>query len=465
MRYKRSNIDMVLLGIMGGALSWVLEAVAHIYVFKEKGSLFRQVFFLDIHELWMRSLISAAFIVFGIYAQVIVNRRRSAENKVQSQNEFFKTVIESLTYPFYVVDIDNYEIKIANASARQGKPLDASLHCYNLTHKSKEPCSGADHFCPLDEVKRTKKSAVAEHLHYDKDGKFINVEVHGYPIFNEKGDVIQMIEYTLDITARKQAEVTLKKTLGELEKAYKKLQELDKLKSDFISTASHELKTPLTSIKSASSILLKEGKKKPEAGEQEKELLEIILRNVDRQARTVNDLLNLSRIEAGVVRMDKEKLDIANLAKEALSSFKLQMNEKNIKRSFTANHEPLYVWVDLEQIKRVLNNLVNNAVKFTPEGGRIDLKLQKEEDNVRLIVVDTGAGISKEDLDRIFDKFYRAASGKLHTKNGTGLGLSIARGIIEAHGGKIWAESIPGGGSSFYLTLPVSEEHARKEKG
>ncbi|MFH1503888.1 MAG: ATP-binding protein [Candidatus Omnitrophota bacterium] len=465
MKIRRITDKMVLLGTITGILFWFIESAIHYFIFKEGKSFIQEVFSKNIHEIWMRSLVVFMFIIFGIYAQLIITMRERTERKFQRQNKFLKSVLESLTYPFYVINIDNYKIEIANAAARYNRPLDKSLYCYSLTHKSDKPCEGIDHICPLAEVKKTKKPAVVEHIHYDKAGNLVNVEVYGYPIFDDKGNVIQMIEYTLDITVRRQAEKDLKKSegdlrqaLGRLEKAYKELQALDGRKSDFISTASHELKTPLTSIKSASSILIKEVSKR-NSGEREKELLDIILRNTDRQARTVNDLLDLSKIEAGVLRMEKENFDVASVVQSTVELFKPQMGEKNISYYFSASQEPLFAWADSEHIKRVISNLISNAIKFTAENGEISIKLEKQDSMVRLTITDTGVGISKENLNRVFDKFYRAADSKMYTKNGTGLGLSIAKGVVEAHGGEIWAESIAGIGSSFYFTLPAEKKN------
>jgi len=114
-------------------------------------------------------------------------------------------VLESLPYPFYVIDAKDYTIKMANSAARLGSISEDST-CYALTHKRSRPCRGAEHTCPLEEVKKTKKPATAEHIHYDKDGNVRNVEIHGYPIFDNNGNIIQMIEYSLDITERKRAE-------------------------------------------------------------------------------------------------------------------------------------------------------------------------------------------------------------------------------------------------------------------
>ncbi|MFH1883127.1 MAG: DUF3365 domain-containing protein, partial [Planctomycetota bacterium] len=143
-----------------------------------------------------------------------IAERKKAEEQVRQQNEFLNNVLESLTHPFYVIDANDYTIKIANSALYRGK-LPEKTTCYMLTHKRDKPCNGSDDPCPLEEIKKTKRPVVIEHVHYDKDGNTRNVEVHAYPILDDKGNVSEIIEYTLDITERKQAEEKLKQIAEE----------------------------------------------------------------------------------------------------------------------------------------------------------------------------------------------------------------------------------------------------------
>ncbi|MCK5434771.1 MAG: PAS domain-containing protein, partial [Dehalococcoidales bacterium] len=141
--------------------------------------------------------------------EVADTERKRAEQKIQQQSEFLNSVLKSLTYPFYVIDANDYTIKMANPAAKLGK-LSENSTCYALTHNRDKPCTGVEDICPLQEVKKTRKPVVVEHIHYDKDGNARNVEVHGYPIFDSEGNVIQMIECSFDITERKQMEEAIK---------------------------------------------------------------------------------------------------------------------------------------------------------------------------------------------------------------------------------------------------------------
>ena len=156
------------------------------------------------------------------------SKRKEAENQVKHQAEFLNLVLESLPHPFYVIDAFDYTIKVANSAAHMGR-LSKGTTCYALTHRSDRPCGSEGHPCPLEKIKETKQPVTVEHLHYDKDGNPKNVEVHAYPIFDSEGNVSQMIESSLDITERKQAEEEREKVIEELQDALAKVKTLSGL--------------------------------------------------------------------------------------------------------------------------------------------------------------------------------------------------------------------------------------------
>ncbi|MBW7992881.1 MAG: PAS domain-containing protein, partial [Planctomycetes bacterium] len=179
--------------------------------------------------------------------------RKQTEKQFQEQNEFLNNILESLTYPFYVININDYTVELANSTAKS-KGLSETTTCYSLTHKRDTPCGGADDPCPIDEIKRTNKPVIMEHVHKDNDGNPRNVEVHGYPIFDRQGNITQIIEYSIDITERKRAEETIKTAYEELEQANMELKEMqsqmvqnEKLASigQLAAGVAHEMNTPV----------------------------------------------------------------------------------------------------------------------------------------------------------------------------------------------------------------------------
>ncbi len=232
-----------------------------------------------------------------------------------------------------------------------------------------------------------------------------------------------------------------------------RLKELDELKTKFVMTASHELRTPLTSIGMAVSLV-----REKSAGllsERERELLAAAESDVARLKSLIGDLLDLSRLESGQVMMDLDRVSLALLIESATGILAPQAADKGVALTVTVDQPDPRVIADANKITWVLTNLLANALRFTPSGGRITVTTRRLAQQVQVTVTDDGAGIPHEAQSRIFDKFVqvegRAGSG------GTGLGLAICKEIVRAHGGTIWVESVPGEGSQFTFCLPLSE--------
>jgi len=247
----------------------------------------------------------------------------------------------------------------------------------------------------------------------------------------------------------------------QLEIANLKLTELDRLKSDFVSNVSHELRTPLTAIKGAVDLILREV-----AGplnEKQSHYLNRVRSNTQHLAGLINDLLDLSKIEEGKIELQAARVSLGALVHEVMETLKPIATEKPIELDVTSLEPAILVWADRDKITQVLTNLIGNAIKFTPPQGRVTVSSASNDvDWVRVSVSDTGPGISAEQRERIFDKFYQVAENGGPKPKGTGLGLSISKALVELHGGKIWVESEPNGGSNFCFTLPLSaQEYSR----
>jgi two-component system sensor histidine kinase GlrK len=231
------------------------------------------------------------------------------------------------------------------------------------------------------------------------------------------------------------------------------LKTVDKMKSDFFSSISHELRTPLTSIKEGIS-LLQDGVGGT-VSDKQKRLLSILSEESKRLIDLVNSVLDLSKMEAGMMTYNFEPKGLMPLIERAMIEMAPLVEAKRITLETEINEMLPAVRMDHEKILQALRNLIGNAVKFTPDGGRVRVSAQLLNREVKVSVADTGPGITKEELAMIFDKFHQGPLKNSGQMKGTGLGLAIVRHIIAAHGGRVWAESEPGRGSSFIFALPV----------
>jgi len=245
------------------------------------------------------------------------------------------------------------------------------------------------------------------------------------------------------------------KKMVELEASYRQLKQLDKMKDNFLSMVSHDLRTPMTSIKGYAAILIEKMGRMEE--ERQKRYLGIICRESDRLTRLINNLLDLQRFEVGKMEFDFQEVDLVNLVQESVASFQGAAYTKYIGLESALPQEEVKVRADRDRLSQVMANLLSNAIKFTHQGGRVTVGLDKVMDDgrllVRVAVTDTGKGIAQEMQSKVFNRFEQADRVMREHGEGSGLGLALVREIIEAHGGKVGVESAPGKGSTFYFFL------------
>jgi len=240
---------------------------------------------------------------------------------------------------------------------------------------------------------------------------------------------------------------------SELEKANARLLELDRLKSDFLSTVSHELRTPLTSIRSFSEILLRYD---VDNTEKRKNFVSIIHNEAERLTRMIDDLLDLSKIEAGRLELTPEALELEPVFSRAIGTTHPLCAEKEIQMICEIESALPPVYANADWLHQVLTNLLFNAVKFSPKGGTIRINARENEGFARISVTDEGPGIPSDQLEQIFERFHQVRDPQKSNLLGTGLGLTISRELVEKLGGRIWVESEPGVGATFLFTVPLA---------
>jgi sigma-B regulation protein RsbU (phosphoserine phosphatase) len=278
-------------------------------------------------------------------------------------------------------------------------------------------------------------------------------------LINELATLRQRFDQKIN-SGSEEVERQVAERTSKFQKMYEELKRLDEMKDGFLSSVTHELRTPLTSIRSFAEILVEYP---DESRETRKGFYLIIKRESERLSRLIDDVLDLSKIRAGKIEWRLKKLHSVSVIQKAIDAVSCLMLKKDL-RLVTEIEEGLPAFrADEDRIIQVLTNLVGNAIKFTPQGGeiRISAKLlegkrsEDRRDLIRISVSDTGIGISKEDLSRVFDDYSQCRNTLSEMPKGTGLGLPICKEIVSRHCGNIWVESEKGKGSTFHITLPV----------
>ncbi|HXG92007.1 MAG TPA: ATP-binding protein [Blastocatellia bacterium] len=417
---------------------------------------------------------------------------RTADEELRQQNEELVRVqreieAERLRYlDLFEFAPDGYLVTTVD-----GTILEANRAAANMIGISKEYLIGKPLPIYIDEEHRhefremlnwlTRKiSPIGNEMEtrlHPREGKPLDIGMMVAPIRNAEGKPVMLRWLLRNITERKRAEEEVRKLNAELEQRVKErtveLEQANMLKSEMLrreqqaraeaeaanrskdellATVSHELRTPLNAVLGWIHIL------KSQRGNQEifAHALEVIERNATLQAQLINDLLEISRIVTGSFRLEKQLTAIAHVIEAELDSIRPMTQTKGVNLTVSLDPTAEFVLGDQARLQQVIGNLLSNALKFTPEGGRIDIKLKREGGEAVITVSDTGEGISPEFLPYVFDRFRQEKTGSTRSAGGLGLGLAIARHIVELHGGKVEARSDgEGKGSKFIVRLPL----------
>ena len=386
-------------------------------------------------------------------SSVTISDSEKLESLIERKRKNLEAIFDAVPVGLLLVDEDLVVVRVNDAIRKLvgkefteiiNKPLGQALSCENITIE-KKLCGTGDYCqkCPLRQnvLKAFQTSQSVNGIELQSETHFRNRSVKPWFALNVELVVIDDKRYAVvclnDITERKLAEEKLAETMA--------------MKQQFISTVSHELRTPLTAIREGINIVLEgvAGRVK----KKQKEFLELSKRNVDRLSMLINDVLDFQKLESGRMKFDFIKADIIKVAKEAAETMTLMAKKADVSLMVEIEPEICQFIFDRNKIIQVLTNLLSNAIKFTPAGGKVVLKIQQQTDEVVITVSDTGMGIPKDDLSKIFERFYRVRrQGK--EIQGTGLGLPIVAQIINCHGGRIMVESELNKGTAFTVLLP-----------
>ena len=291
---------------------------------------------------------------------------------------------------------------------------------------------------PLEEKVTFRELLETQHerlIHLEEDGEDSIVQCEFSVIQRESGFISGLVCVLTDVTEQ---------------------QKIDRERRNFVSNVSHELRTPLTSIKSYTEALV-------DGAWENKEIapgfLKVIETETDRMMRMITDLLNLSRMDQNRLALEKEFINMNELVVHIVNRFEMVLQsepyrDKNYRILTDITQRDLWVELDQDKITQVLDNIVNNAIKYSPDGGRIIVRLMETHTDIIVSVSDEGLGISRKDIPHLFDRFYRVDKARSRAMGGSGLGLAIAQEVIQLHGGKIWVNSIENKGSTFFVSLP-----------
>jgi len=289
-----------------------------------------------------------------------------------------------------------------------------------------------------------------------KDGSSLPVEISLSPVKTEDG--FRVTAVIRDISERRKTEERLREMqeayTRELESRNREVERANQLKSEFLASMSHELRTPLHTIIGFAELLSEE--LEGPLNEKQQRFMNHIHTDSIHLLALINDILDISKIESGRLGLRRETFDLGSVVEEVLASVQTQAAVKSIAIESNVSN-PAVIFADRLRVKQVLFNLLSNALKFTPEGGRVRVEAALRGGVIEMSVSDTGIGIAKEQHEAVFDKFYQVGSTTKGVREGTGLGLAITKALVEEHGGGIWLESEPGKGSRFTFTIPIEE--------
>jgi PAS domain S-box-containing protein len=396
-------------------------------------------------------------------------RRIETQTALQESEERYRNIVETAAEGVWVLDANNVTTFVNHEMARMlGTTVEEMIGRPVLDFAGDEESRTAT-LAHLEQSQRGNKDQFDFRFALG-DGRELWTFVRTTPLYDAQGNYTGALALLTDITERKRAEDEIRQLNQDLEQRVaertaelamlneqleqrrREVERASGMKSEFLARMSHELRTPMNAIIGFSDLLAEEAE--GPLGDTYQHYVEHIRQGAQHLLELINDVLDLSKIEAGRLDLISEEFPAANALGEVLSIVKPLAEAKRIRIETGAGRD-LPVCADRRRFKQVLYNLLSNAVKFTPEEGSIRVEALRQGELVQFAVADTGVGVPEQEQQAIFDEFHQAGSRASRGKEGTGLGLTISKRLIELHGGKIWVESRVGQGSTFFFTLPA----------
>ena len=386
--------------------------------------------------------------------------RTEAEKDAKETHKTLKIITDNIEVGIAVVS-GSYTVKFVNPFLAKLYDKDPSYFIDKKCHEVLKNIEKGQEDCIGTIAMKTGKRFESEMKITSGDGKERELNVIAYPIRNIEDVIVGFICQMEDITERKLHERKISEYTKELKTVNKSLKEMDMKKTEFLNRIAHDLRTPLTSIKAYSELILKY-KDKP--AETYTKFIDIIREESNKMALLINDYLDLMRLTSGKMEYKRGPLNLPETVKQFVAMFSYHAKKNNISIVLNIPERLPILMGDSDKMNWLLNHLLTNAVKFTPSGGNITISAKvisaSEAGNKRFVevsVADTGRGIPSEWRDKIFDRFFQTDDPAIKAKGGTGLGLAIVKEIVEHHNGRVWAEASPSGGADIRFTLPVKE--------
>jgi len=393
-----------------------------------------------------------------------ITESRRAEARLEAEKQLWERTFDSVSDLIMILDPDYTIIKANRATGRACNCPPAELvgrRCYEVLHAATAPPPHCRHGKLFESGREQKWECMSESLNRQ-------LAVSIAPLQDEAGSIIGAVHQARDITRQRENEMRLEQAMHDAEEARKMAEAANRSKSTFLANMSHELRTPLNAILGFSQLIARDRELK----KLQRKNLDLITRSGEHLLAMINDILDISRIEMGKMEVKPSVLDLGNLLVVINETMCIRAARKNIRFEMERSEDlPRHIRTDESKLRQILLNLVGNAVKYTDHGSiRLQVRKSLEEagDNamsdrkpaLSFTIEDTGVGIPPDDLDHIFDPFIQGPDS-IHREGGTGLGLAICKHIVEAHGGRIWAESsavVEGGLFRFTLALAGATE-------